>query len=106
MTLFGHLPGPKMRIGKPGEEPIELERGQTLVLQMEAMPGNRQQHRRHRPRLVQAIGIIANLCRGWYNGLRGRIGELLAGGIEKETYIPPAVPIGSVGQTDGPIAPS
>jgi pyruvate kinase len=42
VTLFGDLPGPKMRIGRLAEEPIELERGQAFVLQTEKVLGNQQ----------------------------------------------------------------
>jgi pyruvate kinase len=43
VAVFGDLPGPKMRIGALAEEPLMLERGQTLLLQTEEILGN--QHR-------------------------------------------------------------
>jgi pyruvate kinase len=42
VALFGDLPGPKMRIGRLAEEPIELDIGQKFVLQTEAIVGNRE----------------------------------------------------------------
>jgi hypothetical protein len=42
VAIFGDLPGPKMRIGKLVEEPIELERGHSFVLQTEEITGNQQ----------------------------------------------------------------
>lgn len=42
VAILGDLPGPKMRIGKLAEEPIELERGQPFILQTEEIVGNRQ----------------------------------------------------------------
>ena len=42
VAIFGDLPGPKMRIGKLGEEPIDLKRGQTFVLQTKEITGHRQ----------------------------------------------------------------
>jgi len=41
VAIFGDLPGPKMRIGQLDEEPIELERGDSFVMQTEEMVGNR-----------------------------------------------------------------
>lgn len=42
VAIFGDLPGPKMRIGELAEEPIELERGQSFVLQTGEIAGNQQ----------------------------------------------------------------
>jgi pyruvate kinase len=42
VSIFGDLPGPKMRIGKLAEEPIFLEKGQSFVLQTEPILGNQQ----------------------------------------------------------------
>ena len=42
VAIFGDLPGPKMRIGQLSEEPIELERGDSFILQTEEIVGNRQ----------------------------------------------------------------
>jgi pyruvate kinase len=41
IALFGDLPGPKMRIGTLAEEPIELERDQSFILQTGDILGNR-----------------------------------------------------------------
>ena len=41
VALFGDLPGPKMRIGRLAEEPIELTRGDPFVLQTEEVLGDR-----------------------------------------------------------------
>ncbi len=43
VAIFGDLPGPKIRIGKLAHEPVQLERGQRFVLQLEPIPGD--QHR-------------------------------------------------------------
>ncbi|MCA9953042.1 MAG: pyruvate kinase [Anaerolineales bacterium] len=40
VAIFGDLPGPKMRIGRLEEEPIELESGQPFILQTEEILGN------------------------------------------------------------------
>lgn len=40
VSIFGDLPGPKMRIGRLAEEPIELENGQRFSLQTEEILGN------------------------------------------------------------------
>ena len=42
VAIFGDLPGPKMRIGKLEQEPIELERDALFVLQTEEIVGNQQ----------------------------------------------------------------
>ncbi|MEJ2749506.1 MAG: pyruvate kinase [Anaerolineae bacterium] len=42
VSIFGDLPGPKMRIGKLAEEPIFLEKGQPFVLQTEPISGDKQ----------------------------------------------------------------
>jgi len=42
VSLLGDLPGPKMRIGELAEEPIELENGQSFVIQTEETIGNRE----------------------------------------------------------------
>ncbi len=41
VSIFGDLPGPKMRIGKLEEEPIFLERDQPFILQTQTITGNR-----------------------------------------------------------------
>ena len=41
VAQFGDLPGPKMRIGRLAEEPIELTRGDPFVLQTEDVKGDR-----------------------------------------------------------------
>ncbi len=40
VAILGDLPGPKMRIGRLAEEPIELERMRPFVLQTEEIVGN------------------------------------------------------------------
>lgn len=42
VAIFGDLPGPKMRIGRLAEEPIELERDASFVLQTEEILGNQE----------------------------------------------------------------
>ncbi len=42
VAIFGDLPGPKIRIGKLAQEPIELTRGQSFILQTEEMVGDHQ----------------------------------------------------------------
>jgi pyruvate kinase len=42
VSIFGDLPGPKMRIGKLTQEPITLNRGQAFTLHSEKMVGNDQ----------------------------------------------------------------
>lgn len=42
VAILGDLPGPKMRIGELAEEPIELERGQSFILQTEEITGNKE----------------------------------------------------------------
>ena len=42
VAIFGDLPGPKMRIGKLAQEPIELLRGDPFVLQTDEIVGNQQ----------------------------------------------------------------
>jgi pyruvate kinase len=40
VTIMGDLPGPKMRIGRLAEESVELERGQSFILQAEEVRGD------------------------------------------------------------------
>ncbi|MCB9420510.1 MAG: pyruvate kinase [Ardenticatenaceae bacterium] len=42
VSIFGDLPGPKMRIGKLAKEPIFLEKGQPFILQAEPIVGDEQ----------------------------------------------------------------
>ena len=42
VAIMGDLPGPKMRIGRLAEEPIELTRGQQFALQLDEIEGNRE----------------------------------------------------------------
>ena len=42
VAIFGDLPGPKIRIGKLVQEPIQLVRGQSFVLQTAELVGNHQ----------------------------------------------------------------
>jgi pyruvate kinase len=41
VAIMGDLPGPKMRIGKLDDEPLELEAGDTFTLTSENITGNR-----------------------------------------------------------------
>ena len=43
VAIFGDLPGPKIRIGKLAHEPVQLERGQRFILQLDPILGD--QHR-------------------------------------------------------------
>jgi pyruvate kinase len=40
VSIMGDLPGPKMRIGHLADESVELERGQSFILQTEEIEGN------------------------------------------------------------------
>jgi pyruvate kinase len=40
VAIFGDLPGPKMRIGELGEEPVEIVRGDEFVLQTDEIVGD------------------------------------------------------------------
>ena len=42
VAIFGDLPGPKMRIGELAQESIELERGQSFILQADEIIGDGQ----------------------------------------------------------------
>jgi pyruvate kinase len=42
VSIMGDLPGPKMRIGKLAEEPIELKRGQSFILQTKEIVGSQE----------------------------------------------------------------
>ena len=42
ISIFGDLPGPKMRIGLIEDESIDLERGQSFILQSDPIVGNRE----------------------------------------------------------------
>lgn len=55
VTIFGDLPGPKMRIGLLAEEPIELEQGASFVLQTEEIVGNREQVSLDFPKLPEVV---------------------------------------------------
>ncbi len=55
VAIFGDLPGPKMRIGRLAEEPIELENGQAFVLQTEEIAGNRERASMDFSGLSQAV---------------------------------------------------
>lgn len=55
VTLFGDLPGPKMRIGKLAEEPIELERDALFVLQTAEILGNHERVSLDFPRLPEVV---------------------------------------------------
>jgi pyruvate kinase len=55
VPIFGDLPGPKMRIGRLGEEPIELERDAPFVLQTEEIEGNRERVSLNFPQLPKVV---------------------------------------------------
>ncbi len=56
VALFGDLPGPKMRIGKLAEEPIELERDDLFVLQTdEEFVGNHERVYLDFPQLPEVV---------------------------------------------------
>lgn len=55
VAVMGDLPGPKMRIGELAEEPIELERGQSFVLQTEEVLGNAERVSMDFPGLALAV---------------------------------------------------
>ena len=55
VTIFGDLPGPKMRIGLLVEEPIELRRGDPFVLQTKEIVGNRERVSLDFPRLPEVV---------------------------------------------------
>jgi len=40
VTIMGDLPGPKIRIGRLAREPVELVRGQSIILQSGDFPGD------------------------------------------------------------------
>lgn len=40
VSIMGDLPGPKMRIGHLADEPVELERGQSFILQTDEVEGD------------------------------------------------------------------
>jgi len=42
VTIMADLPGPKIRIGHLAQEPIELKRGQSFILQTEEIEGDAQ----------------------------------------------------------------
>ena len=42
VAIMGDLPGPKMRIGRLAQEPVELVRGQAIILQTEEIVGDSQ----------------------------------------------------------------
>ena len=55
VAVFGDLPGPKMRIGQLAEEPIELERGQSFILQTTEVVGTKQRVSTTVDRLPQVV---------------------------------------------------
>ncbi len=61
VAIMGDLPGPKMRIGKLAEEPIELERGQSFILQTEKIIGNNERASMDFAGLVQAVNPGDNI---------------------------------------------
>lgn len=57
VALFGDLPGPKMRIGRLAKEPIELENGQSFILQTEEIVGNAERVSMDFDGLPQAVEV-------------------------------------------------
>jgi pyruvate kinase len=55
VAIFGDLPGPKMRIGKLSEEPIELERGEPFIIQTTEILGNQERVSLDFPRLPEVV---------------------------------------------------
>jgi pyruvate kinase len=55
VAIFGDLPGPKMRIGQLAEEPVELERGDSFIMQTEEMIGNRERVSLDFPQLPKVV---------------------------------------------------
>jgi pyruvate kinase len=55
VAIFGDLPGPKMRIGRLAEEPIELERDDPFVLQTEEIVGDRTRVSLDFPKLPEVV---------------------------------------------------
>ena len=55
VSIFGDLPGPKMRIGKLAQEPIDLERGQPFILQNEEIEGDQTRVSHSFPKLPQVV---------------------------------------------------
>lgn len=55
VSIFGDLPGPKMRIGKLATESIELEKGQTFILQTEPILGSKDRVSMSFPGLPQVV---------------------------------------------------
>jgi pyruvate kinase len=43
VAIMGDLPGPKIRVGRLAQESVELERGQSFILQTDDIVGNKQQ---------------------------------------------------------------
>lgn len=55
LAIMGDLPGPKMRIGRLKREPIQLQSGQTIVLQTEPILGDANRVSMSFERLPQAV---------------------------------------------------
>lgn len=55
VAILGDLPGPKMRIGRLAEEPIELERDSQFVLQTEEIVGNKDRVSLDFPKLPEVV---------------------------------------------------
>jgi len=55
VTIMADLPGPKLRIGRMAEEPIELKRGDAFTLTTKESIGNRQRAFVSFPRLPAAV---------------------------------------------------
>ena len=75
VAIFGDLPGPKMRIGTLVEEPIELERGQSFVLQADEITGDRERVSMNFPGLPKVVkpGDIIYVNDGYVQLKVGRV---------------------------------
>jgi pyruvate kinase len=61
VAIFGDLPGPKMRIGKLEEEPINLQRGQPFIIQTEEITGDQQRVSMSFEKLPQVVKAGDNI---------------------------------------------
>ncbi len=55
VSIFGDLPGPKMRIGELAEKSIQLEKGQTFILQTDPILGSKERVSMSFPGLPQVV---------------------------------------------------
>ena len=57
VAIMGDLPGPKMRIGELAEEPVEIVRGDPLIIQTIPMLGNAHRISAEFPELSRAVKV-------------------------------------------------